>query len=343
MAFTMPRLAEKGDASFWKKVLTRTILIFAIGFFLNWYPFVQWLNNELVPRTWTWIKADGTTGGVRILGVLQRIALCYFFASVIIYYAKQRSAFLIGLLLLLIYWALCVAGNPVDPYSMQGWFGTAIDKAILGAPHLYQGEGIAFDPEGLVSTMPAIVNVIFGYLVGDYLLKRGGEKLSEHPPAIHPLYQTLTVLFIAAVALLFAGYAWSLSFPVNKKIWTSSYVIVTVGLAIVVLATLVYFIELKQARGAWSRFFVVFGKNPLFIYALSGLIPKTLALIRIPNGIDNQGQPKFFTGFYWTYERIWSKVPGPPEIGSFLFALFFVLFLWLVAYWMDKKRIYIKV
>jgi predicted acyltransferase len=260
MAFTMPRLAEKGDGSFWKKVLTRTILIFAIGFFLNWYPFVQWLNNELVPRTWTWIKADGTTGGVRILGVLQRIALCYFFASVIIYYAKQRSAFLIGLLLLLIYWALCVAGNPVDPYSMQGWFGTAIDKAILGAPHLYQGEGIAFDPEGLVSTMPAIVNVIFGYLVGDYLLKRGGEKLSEHPPAIHPLYQTLTVLFIAAVALLFAGYAWSLSFPVNKKIWTSSYVIVTVGLAIVVLATLVYFIELKQARGAWSRVFFFFLK-----------------------------------------------------------------------------------
>lgn len=103
MAFVMPRFEQQGEAAFWKKILKRTALIFLIGLFLNWFPFVQWQNNELVPRTWTWQRADGEIAGVRIPGVLQRIALCYFFASIIIYYAKPRGAFLIGLVLLLLY------------------------------------------------------------------------------------------------------------------------------------------------------------------------------------------------------------------------------------------------
>jgi predicted acyltransferase len=190
--------------------------------------------------------------------------------------------------LLLIYWALCIAGNPVDPYSLAGWFGTGIDKKLLGEAHMYHGEGVAFDPEGLMSTIPSIAEVIFGFLVGDYIRKRGKTieaTPAEIPSSTNPLYQTLTVLFIAATALLFTGYIWNFSFPINKKIWTSSYVVCTVGLAIIVLATLVYFVELRNARGWWARFFDAFGKNPLFIFALSGLIPKTLALIRIPNGI----------------------------------------------------------
>lgn len=345
MAFVMPRFEEKGDAAFWKKVLKRTALIFLIGLFLNWFPFVQWQDGALVSKPWTWQKSDGEWGGVRILGVLQRIALCYFFASVIIYYAKPRGAFLIGLILLMLYWALCILGNPSDPYSLEGWFGTAIDKRILGEPHMYHGEGVAFDPEGLVSTLPAIVEVIFGFLVGDYIRKRGKtiEAGAENIGSTNPLYQTLTVLFIAAVALLFTGYAWNLSFPVNKKIWTSSYVALTVGLAITVLATLIYFIELRNTRGRWNRFFDVFGKNPLFIYALSGLIPKTLSIIRIPNGVGENGKPAFTSPWGWLYENIFAKIPGPLEFGSLFFALFFVALLWLIGYWMDKKKIYVRV
>jgi predicted acyltransferase len=345
MAFVMPRLQAAGPAAFWRKVIKRTLLIFLIGLFLNWFPFVQWQANELVARTWTWQRGNGEMAGVRILGVLQRIALCYFFASVIIYYAKQRGAFLIGLLLLLVYWALCILGNPADPYGLEGWFGTAIDKQILGEAHMYHGEGVAFDPEGLVSTLPAIVEVIFGFLVGDYILKRGKTvaAVPEHTTTTNPLYQTLTILFVAAVALLFTGYAWDFSFPINKKIWTSSYVVYTVGLATTVLAILVYFIELKNARGRWSRFFDVFGKNPLFIYALSGLIPKTLALIRIPNGIKANGETAYISPWGWLYENIFARIPGPAEMGSLLFAISFVLLLWLIGYWMDKKKIYVRV
>jgi predicted acyltransferase len=142
MAFVMPRLEAAGSSAFWKKVLKRTALIFLIGLFLNWFPFVRWQDNELVLAGWVSTRLDGSVTGVRILGVLQRIALCYFFASVIIYYGKTRGAFVTGLILLLLYWAMCIVGNPSDPYSLQGWFGTAIDKAILGEAHMYKGEGV---------------------------------------------------------------------------------------------------------------------------------------------------------------------------------------------------------
>ncbi len=346
LAFVMPRYETAGDGAFWRKVLKRTALIFLIGLFLNWFPFIQWQDGGLIVRSWTWEKADGELAGVRIFGVLQRIAVCYFFASVIIYYAKPRGAFLIGALLLLIYWALCIVGNPSDPYSLAGWFGTDIDKKVLGEAHMYHGEGIAFDPEGIMSTIPAIVQVIFGFLVGDYIRKRG--KTIEATPAelsssTNPLYQTLAILFIAATALLFTAYAWNFSFPINKKIWTSSYVVCTVGLAIVVLATLIYFIELKKARGGWTRFFEVFGKNPLFIFALSGLIPKALAPIRIPNGLTTDGKPAFLSPWGWFYEKVCAKIPGSPENGSLVFAICFVLLLWAIAYWMDRRKIYLRV
>jgi len=133
LAFVMPRLREGGDRVFLKKVVTRTLLIFGIGLFLNWFPFVKWSGDHLVFKPWVIpARPGGDPGGVRILGVLQRIALAYFFASLIIYYGKARVALVTGGVILLGYWALCmVAGAPGDPYSLQGYFGTAIDKAVL--------------------------------------------------------------------------------------------------------------------------------------------------------------------------------------------------------------------
>ncbi|MFN2439657.1 MAG: acyltransferase family protein [Chitinophagaceae bacterium] len=347
MAFVMPKLEAAGDAVFWKKVLKRTALIFLIGLFLNWWPFARWQDDQIVFNGWTWINSSGDVSGVRILGVLQRIALCYFFASVIVYYLKTRGAFLLGLILLLLYWLYCVWANPADPYSLEGWAGTSIDKAILGEVHMYKGEGVAFEPEGLVSTIPAIVQVIFGYLVGDYILKRtklaSVAENSDANSAINSLYQILTGLFIAAMAFLFAGYAWGLSFPINKKIWTSSYVVLTTGMAIAILATLIYAIEIKKMRGWWTSFFDVFGKNALFVFALSAFLPKGLRLIRIPNGVNDKGIQQYVSPWNWLYEKVYKFVPGAPEIGSLLFALTVILFMWAICYWMDKKRIYIKV
>lgn len=350
MAFVMPRLEAAGDRVFWRKVIKRTLLIFAIGLFLNWWPFARWQNDQLLFNGWTWINSEGKVMGVRILGVLQRIALCYFFASVMVYYLKARGAFLAGLILLLLYWLFCILGNPADPYSLAGWAGTDIDKAFLGEVHMYRGETLngkpyVFDPEGLISTIPAIVQVIFGYLAGDYILKRGKhiQEVDNHAVKGFEIYRTLTGLFIAAVALLITAYCWSLTFPLNKKIWTSSYVVLTSGLAIVVLATFIYAIEVKKITGWWTRFFDVFGKNALFVFALSAFLPKGLRLIRIPNGVNAQGQPAYISPWNWIYERVYKFIPGAPEIGSLAFALTVIFFMWAICYWMDKKKIYIKV
>ncbi|MBD0279340.1 MAG: DUF1624 domain-containing protein, partial [Flavisolibacter sp.] len=108
LAFVMPRFEAAGPDVFWKKVLKRTLLIFVIGLLLNWSPFVRWEGDVLVAKGWTWTTANGELFGVRIPGVFQRIALCYFFASGIVYYLKPRGAFVAGAVLLLLYWALCV-------------------------------------------------------------------------------------------------------------------------------------------------------------------------------------------------------------------------------------------
>jgi predicted acyltransferase len=362
MAFVMPRPRAGGDTAFWKKVVKRSLLIFAIGLFLNWWPFSRWQGDELVANGWTWVNSSGKLVGIRILGVLQRIALCYFFGSILVYYLKVRGAFLAGLILLLLYWLLCVMGNPVDPYSLQGWFGTNIDMAILHDQHMYHGEGLAFDPEGIMSTIPSIVQVIFGYIVGDYIIKRGQavpvaaativddnaavvvteeQQLKENKNRV--LYQTLTGLFVAAMAFLLAGYVWSLNFPVNKKIWTSSYVLVTTGMAIAILATMIYAIEIKNVRNWVTRFFDVFGKNALFVFALSAFLPKGLRLIRLPNGTNAKGEPLYVSPWNWLYEKVYQYIPGAPEIGSLAFALTVIFFMWAICYWLHKKRIYIKV
>lgn len=356
LAFVMPRFEERGDGYFWKKIIRRTFLIYGIGLFLNWWPFVRWQNDQLMVNGWTWVNAEGKLAGIRLLGVLQRIAFCYFFGSIIVYYLKVRGAFLVGLILLLLYWLLAYTlGDPFDPYSKSGYFGNAIDESILTWPHMYAGEpyrvnGVVhpFDPEGLMSTIPAIVNVIFGFIVGDYIRKRGKliqplNPSTPQPQPLNPIYQTLTILFVASIAFLIAGYVWDLSFPVNKRIWTSSYVMVTTGMAIAILSTLIYAIEVKGIRNWVTRFFDVFGKNALFVFALSAFLPRGLRLIRIPNGLDAKGQPAYISPWNFIYERGYKLIPGDPKVGSLLFALTVIAFMWAVCYWLDKKKIYIKV
>ena len=324
MAFVMPRFEEAGPAHFWKKVLKRTLLIFAIGLFLNWSPFVKWDGENLIFKIWE---------NVRILGVLQRIAIAYFFASVIVFYAKARGAYVIGAIILLLYWFICLTlGNTGDPYSLSGWFGTSIDLKILGISHMYKGEGVAFDPEGLASAGPAIVQVIFGFLVGQYIQQKGKN------------FEMLSGLMIAGLVLVFTGYCWDMVFPINKKIWTSSYVLYTSGLGILTLSSLIYLIEFKSVKGVWSKFFDVFGKNPLFIFVLSGFLPRILALLRWVDHIDGTTGKKVYTSaFPWFYENVCKNIATDLRVGSLLYALITIAFYWSIVYVLDKKKIYIKV
>ncbi|WP_026768926.1 acyltransferase family protein [Asinibacterium sp. OR53] len=323
MAFVMPRFEQAGAGVFWKKVIKRTLLIFLIGLFLNWSPFVKWDGDHIVFKSWD---------AVRILGVLQRIALCYFFASIIVFYGKTKGAFVIGGILLLLYWFICNwLGAPGDPYSLQGYFGTQFDKNILGEAHMYRGEGLAFDPEGLGSLMAPVVQVILGFMVGQYIQQKGKS------------YEMLSNLFVAGVVLIFAGFCWDMVFPINKKIWTSSYVLYTTGLAMLTIGILIYLVEFKAVKGAWSRFFDVFGKNPLFIFVLSGFLPRVLAMFRWVDHLDEAGKKVYTSPFPWFYNHICKDIASDLRVGSLVYALVTIAFYWLIVYMLDKRKIYIKV
>lgn len=333
MSFVMPRFEKQGTPYFLKKVFKRAVLIFVIGLLLNWSPFVMYnAKNELVIKSWTWLSGGGTITGIRMLGVLQRIALAYLFATLIVYFFKTKGAYFISCILLLGYWLVCLLlGDANDPYSLSGFFGTKLDIHLFGAAHVYKGEGVAFDPEGLASTINAIVQVIFGYLVGQYIQQKGKS------------YEMLSHLLIAGVIFVFAGYGWDMVFPINKKIWTSSYTIYTTGLAMITISVMIYLIEFKEAKGAWSKFFDVFGKNPLFIFVLSGFLPRLLGLIRITDGFNATGKPIYLSPLGWFYEHICKNIATDLRVGSLFYAIVMIIFYWSIVYVLDKKKIYIKV
>lgn len=337
LAFVIPGLKEAGDAVFWKKIIKRTVLIFLIGLFLNWWPFFAWQEGSLIFRQW--IDPTNSEFGIRILGVLQRIALAYFFASIIAYYLRPKAIILLSALLLFGYWALCYFFGNTDPYSLMGWFGTAVDVQLVGEAHLYRGEGIAFDPEGLMSTIPSIVQAVFGYLVGLFIKQNGKVDWiwSKIAPAENNYFRLLAAMMVSGFLILVLGWIWSLGFPINKKLWTSSYVLYTTGLAILTLGTVIWYVEVQNVRNWLTSFFVVFGKNPLFIYILSSMIPNLLEIVPIKTAT---GELNVLEAFY---QKICALLPGPPEVGSLFFALVLLALMWFIGYIMDKKKIYIKV
>ena len=323
MAFVMARYDTLPQSQFWKKLLRRSLLIFFIGVFLNWYPFIKYDDaGHFVGKPYNTL---------RIFGVLQRIAVSYFFASIICHYLKPKGAFVAGCVMLLGYWLLCIALNPTDPYSVHGWFGTAAEQSYLGSNHMYQGEGYLFEPEGLMNTPAAIVQVIFGYLIGTYILAKGKT------------HEMLNGVFVIGLVLIFCGFVWDMNFPINKKIWSSSYTVYTTGLACVILGIFIWTTEFRKMRGAWSSFFEVFGKNALFIFMMSALIPRTLNLIRISNGLNDEGKPKYLSPFTWFYEKVCKNVFFNPMDASLLYAICFIIMMWFFAWLLHRKKIYIRV
>ena len=153
----------------------------------------------------------------------------------------------------------------------------------------------------------------------------------------------LSGLFVAGVAMIITGFCWDMVFPINKKIWTSSFTIYTSGLATITIATMIYLIEYRNARGWLTKFFDVFGKNALFVFALSAFLPRTLALIRIPDHLNEKGNMVYINLWNWLYQKVLVDIPGDPRIGSLLYAICVITFMWAICYWMDRKKIYVKV
>jgi predicted acyltransferase len=315
MSFSLRRYSERGEAAFLKKVLKRTALIFLLGYLMYWFPFFR------LDATGHIVGAP--IGHTRIMGVLQRIALGYLLGSLLIHYLSTRAVMISSVLLLLGYWGFLLAfGDSQQPYSLLGNAGLYLDKFLMGNDHLYHGEGIPFDPEGWLSTLPAVVNVVAGYYTGIFIQQKGKS------------YEVISKLMLTGSLLIFLALWWNMIFPINKKIWTPPYVLLTSGIDLLLIASLVYIIEMRdQSQAGWTKFFLVFGKNPLLIYLLSELLVTILYMIPVGHR----------QSLYGWINKVFFQVIAPGAIGSFLFAITYMLLCWAVGWWLNKRRIYVKV
>lgn len=312
MSFAMKRLGEMSAGDFFKKVGKRTILIFLIGWLLNAFPFFDYNEAGEI------IFIDLTE--VRLFGVLQRIALAYFFGALVLYLGGPKLGWIFSGIALLGYWALLYFfGDGADPYALESNAAIKLDLAVIGAERMYGGEGIPFDPEGILSTLPSIVNVIAGFLAGIFIQKNGNT------------FKTVRTLLVWSIGLVILSYAWDILFPINKKIWTSSYVLHTVGRDLLILAILIWFIEIRNWKG-WTYFFEVFGRNPLILYVASGIVISIISMIPV-------GDTNLKSTLYQSLFASWLN----PKLASFLFALSYMLLIWAIGLWMDRKKVYIKV
>lgn len=311
LAFVMTKWDNLPTGKVVMKILKRTLIIFLLGYLLYWFPFITKDASGhfmLAPIS-----------GTRIFGVLQRIALAYGAASLMIFFWGARAATVISVIILIFYWpVMYYFGGGPDPLSPHTNAVLKLDMLLIGEKHLYSGEGFPFDPEGLLSTFPSIANVVAGYLVGSYVQKKGNT------------YEGLAKLLMAGVVCFIIAYWWNLGFPINKKLWTSSFVLHTVGLDCMILACIIYFIDFKQ-RKMGTYFFIVFGRNPLFIYLLSELLVVVFYMVHIGDVSLKE----------WIYQNIFT--PFGDYFASLLFAVAYMLFCWLIGYILDKRKIYVRV
>jgi predicted acyltransferase len=314
MSFSMKKFAGLSNGTVFFRIVKRGLIIFLLGYLMYWFPFVghDATGWHLLPISTT-----------RIFGVLQRIGLCYIFAGLIIYFIRSTKAIIIiSILLLFGYWfVLLLFGDHSDPYGMLTNAGTLLDKWVMGDAHLYHGEGVAFDPEGILSTLPAIVNVIGGYFAGRYIQEKGKR------------YETISKLMLIGFVLIFVALCWNMTFPIAKKLWSSPFVLLTVGIDLVMISALIYVIEIAEwTKSNWMSFFTVVGKNPLPVYLFSELLGTIVGFIVIgkSNPLD-------------LFNQDFCQVMAPGPIGSLLFAIVYMLICWLFGWLLNKNKIYIRV
>ncbi|MDD2286422.1 MAG: DUF5009 domain-containing protein [Paludibacter sp.] len=315
---------EWSKATFFK-ILKRTVLIFLIGMGIAWlslsFRTYRALGSEELGFFERFLGAITNFEKLRILGVLQRLALSYGATAIIAILVKHKHIPYVIVLLLIAYFMLLVLGKGFE-FSEQNII-SVIDRAILGINHMYVDNGLYFDPEGLLSTVPSIAHVLIGFYAGKMLM----QTKDNHERIQH--------LFIMGAILTFAGFLLSYGCPINKKIWSPTFVLTTCGLAATLLALLVWIIDIKGHK-RWSRFFESFGVNPLFIYVTAAIFSVLLGNIFMTYGGEEYSIKKFI------YE-IGLQPYLSDYFGSFVYAVLFVVVNWLIGNVLYKKQIYIKI
>jgi predicted acyltransferase len=307
------------------KILKRAVIIFLIGLGITWlslsFGTYHKLANESLGSFERFVKAITNFENIRIPGVLQRLALSYGITSLLAIIVKHKHFLPIIISGLFGYFILLLFGKGFE-FSEDSII-SVIDRTLLGVNHLYIDHGVKLDPEGLLSTIPSICHVMIGFLCGKMILN------------IQDNYQKINKLFIIGAIMTLAGFLLSYGCPINKKIWSPTFVLVTCGLASTLLALLMWIIDIKEHK-KWSVFFESFGINPLFIYVAAGILSILLSGILIPYN----GEIISIKGYI--YGKCLQPLLGNYP-ASLAYALLFVGFNWLIGNILYKNKIYIKI
>jgi predicted acyltransferase len=285
-----------------QKVLKRFLVIFGIGLFLNGFPNFNFEN-------------------LRVFGVLQRIAMAYACAAILCMKFNPKQLLLVSGILLLGYWGIIHFGGA---YELEGNIVRKVDVMLFGEHHMYGGYGIPFDPEGLLSSIPSVVTVLLGYFTGR-VIEVSGEVLNG-----------IKKLLFYGTVLVFLGLIWNFGFPINKPIWSSSYVLYAGGLAMLFLSLLLWLIDVQGIKRIFNPL-IHFGTNPLFVFVLSGMFARALRFIKVTNAL---GKETTMLNYY--YSDILVPLMGNMN-GSLAYAISHVIFFWMVAYILYKRKIFIKI
>ncbi len=374
------RVAEGVTGKVYAKIVSRSVMIFAIGLLMSVIPFFQFAATDAPDwsKMLIWLAMTGgllflllrnfklagvliglgiagvivlnltgynvvpyNFGTMRIPGVLQRIGVCYLAVSLIFLHTNWKQQAYIAAGILLGYWAIMtmipVPGcemTPIDDKAcnLAAW----LDRTILTEAHIWRSAKV-FDPEGILSTLPAIATTIAGVLTGTWLTRRSADDDPDMAGTADRKdgLNKVSGLFFFGTVLLAAGYVWNSYFPFNKALWTSSYVLVTAGLALLTLGACFWLIDIKGYK-AWARPFVIFGTNALPLFVFSGIFARMIGAYRV---IGTDGQPVAVQK--WLFDNVFMSVAQPVD-ASLLYAVCFIL-LWLFLMWLlYRKKIYIK-
>ncbi len=317
MVFSFQSRLSRGDSRelLLRHALRRGLIIFAIGLALNCMRLLA-----------------GSNAGVRIPGVLQRIGICYTAASVLFLYVrpKGRAVWVAGLLIG--YWILMrffpvpgfgVPGRNMPFFDPDANLGAYLDRKFLlwGSTRLYE---VTRDPEGLLSTLPAIGTALLGVFTGEWL--RSGR--SQKSKALG--------MVAVGIAGLLLGELWGVWFPINKKLWTSSYVLFAAGFALLCLALVYWINDIKRWRGSWTKPLLIFGRNSITVYIFAWLLAESL------DAVKTSWKGESLSAHDYIFQRFFAPL-GSPSFSSLLFSLAFVLVCLLPIWLMDHKKIFLKI
>jgi predicted acyltransferase len=324
------------DSMLVKQIIRRGAIIFLLGFLMAAFPFYQY-GTAAGPNATLFAKIIYRAQHVRFLGVLPRIGLVYICAALLTLRTNLKQQVIILAVLLYGYWfamELIPLNGTINGVPGRYWgfqllnfpsetLAAHLDRAILGLNHIWTGS-VTFDPEGPFSTVPAIGTSILGVIAGRWI---------SQPK---PLIERIAGLFAAGCLAMVVGLMWNWSFPINKNLWTSSYVIFTAGMACASIATIMWIVEDQHVRW-WTKPFVIYGMNPIVAFVGSGVLARCIYTLWV---VPYNGKPTPMETV------IYSEVFAPwmePKNASLTMAFVTVLFWFAILAWMYRRKIFLKV